>query len=1553
MNKAYSQVDSLNTSGNYFDMINSLNQKFVHDTVEASAYYQYHRFFEQANAGMYPHGNANIVGQKIYQYTQNFNNPPINLSTSAITFVPHWTPIGTVGMVADYYGTQLDKPSSGQMHRICFDPDYNIGANKTIYAASSFGGLWETTDDGASWHTTGTDNELPMTATSDVAVAYSNNHSTKYIYVCTGNSEAGVPITYTPNWGFVNPIFTQGIYRKINNGPWQAINTGFLNLFNGTGTARRIVVHPTNPDIVFVATTSGIFRSLNATTTGTWTMVFDGLPGFIDKEFRGLAFKPGTPNTIYASGKNIYRSTDGGTTWANITTAYGFNLNNLINGFKVTRINIETTKDNPDVLWANIHGYEYVPTSPVNYIYKFTANNNTWVQKKYHTGYYSEAWCPIAVSPINEDEVFIGGNLSDNVIGFNPNTSSWYGAYGYGFAGSHADQHDLKYTPNPPYTSVFSANDGGISKKTIAGYNSIGWTPLINGFHTNCMWAFDDCDVNSDYIGVALQDNDVQARRQNGTTTQWYAPFGLFLDGTGIGFEDDDKTHMYFQRGFSVNIAHYNYTNNMSTSEAKPENLIQTFKTLNHPTTDNFIIGFSELQRKVGNGNGVSWVQESDICKSGLASWQRQIIDFTIAPSNTQYVYIATNGADNDGTQNWDLEPHLFRSTTGTNNGVGLNCNFPVGKFIDITANLPKTTVGNIATPVITSIAVSSTDHLKLWVASACCETGKHIAYSSNGGNTFTNADPNNSLPDVPVNAVVYQDGSNDRVYIGTDVGVYTRDASDPTWYKYENIPTADRFPNVRVVDMKINKCSGKLRVGTFGRGLWEGDLIPVDGWSALNTIITVNTTYTGTKNMKGNIIIEPGVKLTVTGTVNMPATGKIIVKRGANLTLDGGILANACHAMWKGVELWGTSNLAQQSPWVASPIGAQGWVEMKNNAKIKNARDGIYTIKNNTDGTQDWNYTGGVIQAVNSEFINNRRDVGFLSYHVPTGLDINKSYFNNCTFKTDQVLQDINYADCFGNYFAAPAHLTMYDVNGIKVRGCTFKTFTANYNFHLAWRSAGILSYEAGYEVIALGADRNIFENLTIGIEAHTFTGYTTLRVSGSDFNNTQQSILSDAGPSFINDNTFNSIPINTITIPCTALSYQPFGIYMYNAHYFNIISNTFNATGGNFKTSIGVDLHHSSTYGGNVRFNTFNALQWGVQTEFNNSALNISCNTFNANTEAWSINPQSINGILKDQGTGCGNFQVRAGNSFNFGGTVDIHNYLTTSWTYHAWGFPLNTVPTKNGGFVLNNCLQNTNDLVSCTPVPIPCDPACADALLITYNYSTDPEARAGMKQRLLDSYSAYARDSNLISFLNNDSTLEAKKLLVGVYIKRREGANATTAMAAIPNTGTENTKFRNFYNIFINLINNNKRFDQLSSVQRETVISISTTTTDVSANAQAYLDWLNGTRTVRVPEQGVPVRKGAITEDAWLQSNNYNLQSIPNPVNGNETNVRCFVPIGKQGVIIVYNKLGEKQMQITLHEGINDALIDVSQLTKGVYPFVLTIDNAKVASNKIIKL
>jgi photosystem II stability/assembly factor-like uncharacterized protein len=235
---------------------------------------------------------------------------------------------------------------------------------RTFYMGVASGGVFRTTDGGATW-TPLTDGKVPLGSTGSIAVADSDPN---VIYLGTGSD------------GVRSNVSTgRGVYKTTDAGEtWT-----FVGLYNA-GQIGAVRIHPANPDIVWVSAMGDAFkpnpeRGIFKTTDGgkTWKktlFVNDGV-GAMDVELQ-----PGNPNVVYAwmshlerkpwtiiSGSReggFYKSTDGGETWAHITTGLPTDL--------IGKGNLAVTAAKPDRIYA------LVEAKPGGGFYRSDDAGQTW-----------------------------------------------------------------------------------------------------------------------------------------------------------------------------------------------------------------------------------------------------------------------------------------------------------------------------------------------------------------------------------------------------------------------------------------------------------------------------------------------------------------------------------------------------------------------------------------------------------------------------------------------------------------------------------------------------------------------------------------------------------------------------------------------------------------------------------------------------------------------------------------------------------------------------------------------------------------------------------------------------------------------------------------------------------------------------------------------------------------------------------------------------------------------------------------------------------------------
>src|SRR3954466_11451531 len=229
--------------------------------------------------------------------------------------------------------------TGGRIHDIEVDPTDPA----TIYIAAATGGIWKTTNRGTFWFPIF--DAMPENTFGDLAIAPSNP---RVIYAGSGEQNN----RQSSSWG-------SGVYKSIDAGAtWTHIG------LEKTTSIGRVIVHPADPNIVYVAAVGNLWtaspeRGLYKTTDGgrSWTRILyvDTLTGATD-----LAMDPRNPNVLYAAtyqrlrsafgfngggpGSALYKTTDGGATWTKLE-------NGIPTGDK-GRIAFAMSKSNPSVLIA-------------------------------------------------------------------------------------------------------------------------------------------------------------------------------------------------------------------------------------------------------------------------------------------------------------------------------------------------------------------------------------------------------------------------------------------------------------------------------------------------------------------------------------------------------------------------------------------------------------------------------------------------------------------------------------------------------------------------------------------------------------------------------------------------------------------------------------------------------------------------------------------------------------------------------------------------------------------------------------------------------------------------------------------------------------------------------------------------------------------------------------------------------------------------------------------------------------------------------------------------
>ena len=327
---------------------------------------------------------------------------------------------------------------------------------KTFYMGVASGGLFRTTDSGATWVPI-TDGKVPLGSIGCVAVADSDPN---VIYLGTGSD------------GVRSNVSTgRGMYKSIDGGQiWK-----FMGLYNA-GQIGTVRIHPTNPNIVWVSAVGNIFKSNDErgvfkTTDGgeTWRKVLyvSDSVGAMDVELQ-----PGNPDVVYAwmsrlerkpwtiiSGSReggFYKSIDGGERFTKITTG--------LPGELIGKANLAVTAAKPDRIYALIEakpgGGLYVSDNS-GQSWTLSSSQGSLIQRPF---YYTT----LGADPSNADVVYAGAE------GFFKSTDG--GKTFSVFRTPHGDNHDIWINPKDSQI-IIQANDGGANVSTDGGRT---WSTQMN-----------------------------------------------------------------------------------------------------------------------------------------------------------------------------------------------------------------------------------------------------------------------------------------------------------------------------------------------------------------------------------------------------------------------------------------------------------------------------------------------------------------------------------------------------------------------------------------------------------------------------------------------------------------------------------------------------------------------------------------------------------------------------------------------------------------------------------------------------------------------------------------------------------------------------------------------------------------------------------------------------------------------------------------------------------------------------------------------------------------
>lgn len=705
-----------------------------------------------------------IEGQKAREQYKNANAQRQNNSTQATAT---W----------QYIGPASGVPTGGGAGRLCFIT-FDPTTPSTMWVGSPSGGLWKSTNSGASW--TVVNDLLANLGAAHLAIDPTNSN---IMYLCTGDRDGGDN----------NSI---GVLKTTDGGlTWNV--TGLIYNVSAGNTANCVLIDPTNTQVLYAATGQGVYKSVDAGVN--WLNVKPG-------SFKDIKFKPGDHNTIYAAGSTITRSTNAGVTWSAISLPSP--------NAAIGRVAIAVTPADPNAVYA-LAGEGAAANYGFGGFYKSTNSGATFTKvcsspnilgwNTTGTDVGGQAWYDlvVAANPTNANEVICGGVNTWRSTNGGTNFSlytHWTGGGGKPYV--HADCHAIEYLPGTAST-IYIGCDGGLWKTTNSGST---FAMSSSGLQIGQQYRLGVSQTNVAYTITGWQDNGCSLTNSPNSN--------YVLGGDGMEAAIDPTT--------TVNMYGEQYNGNI-------------YKSVN--TGGNFF-------NIVGTGGTVGTVDED-------GDW---VTPYVIDPNNGQNIYVGKSQVyqSTDGGSTFNA----LTSVTGTTKFLSLavapsNSNYIyAAKASELWVSTNASTFTQATAPCgnITYLCVDPANEQRVWATAGGYSAGAKVYYSSNAGSTWTNISGN--LPNLPVLTIAYCPGSNDGLYVGTDIGVYYKDNTLSNWIFYSN-----GLPNVIVHELEFHNSSKTLRAATYGRGLWEiaaytaPTSAPVAGFNSNRTTVC----YGGSVNFTDN----------------------------------------------------------------------------------------------------------------------------------------------------------------------------------------------------------------------------------------------------------------------------------------------------------------------------------------------------------------------------------------------------------------------------------------------------------------------------------------------------------------------------------------------------------------------------------------------------------------------------------------------------------------------------------------------------------------------------
>ncbi|MDE2804387.1 MAG: glycosyl hydrolase [Gemmatimonadota bacterium] len=687
---------------------------------------------------------------------------------------------------------------------------------QVFYIATGTGGVWKTENHGTSW--TPLFDDQPTSSIGDVTLDQSNPN---LVWVGTGEPQN----RQSSGWG-------NGVYKSTDAG-----NTWRHMGLDATKHIGRILIHPRNPDIVYVAAVGdlwgpneerGVYRTHDGGETWENVLHIDAHTGAID-----LAMDPGDPNTIFAAmyqrqrtgwgfngggpGSGLYRTFDGGDSWTELTAG--------LPGGDKGRIGVDIFRQDGNVVYALVEADARSPDAGFfggggggesqSGLYRSLDRGDSW-EKMSNTNprpmYYSQ----VRIDPTNVDRIYVlGGNLMVSDDGGRTFRSD-------GAAQVHVDHHALWINPNDP-DHLILGSDGGV----VASWDGTAHWRMFDNLPLGQFYAIGFDMRDPYYVCGGLQDNDPwcgpsNTRSFHGIRHQdWYET--AYGDGFFTIVDPTDST-IVFSESQNGNMNRYDLT----TGEKTPMRPI-TGPRADGDTAKTYRFNWNSPLQLSPHDPATVYLGANYLLRSrdrGMSWEEVGGLDLTKQIDRAELEIMGVPGSEpqmsvNDGISTYGnltafaespLAPGLLY--VGTDDGnvqISRDDGATWTNVADRIPDLPERTY-------VSRLEPSHHAEGRVYASFDGHRNADYAAYvhvSEDYGDSWRRI--TSGLPDGwSVNVITEHHRAPDLLFAGNEIGVYVSVDRGEQWVQLKN-----NLPVVPVDDILIHPRDNDLLVGTHGRSFW------------------------------------------------------------------------------------------------------------------------------------------------------------------------------------------------------------------------------------------------------------------------------------------------------------------------------------------------------------------------------------------------------------------------------------------------------------------------------------------------------------------------------------------------------------------------------------------------------------------------------------------------------------------------------------------------------------------------------------------------------------